>query len=54
MSDFVFADFTKDLDLFRKCDKDAKELLLLSDNDKEIYDYIQKVLEELNFSSKLN
>lgn len=54
MSDFVFADFNTDLDLFRCCDKDAKELLILEEHDYEIHNYISAVLAKLDFSDKLN
>lgn len=52
--DFVFADFSKDIELFMKINKDAMDLFLLQEHDKEIKKYISDIVSEIEIKNQLN
>ncbi len=52
--DFVFADFSKDVELFSKINKDAESLFLLQDNDQEIKKYIDRIIDQIEIKNQLN
>ena len=52
--DFVFADFSKDIDLFKLINKDAESLFILQEHDKEIKRYIDKIISEIEIKEQLN
>ena len=54
IADFVFANFDEDYELFKYVNNDAKTLLLLEENDKKTYEYIQNIIRNLNIENKLN
>ena len=54
MSEFVFADFNADFELFKEISKDAHTLYLMKEYDPLIQKYIENVLKTLEFSLNLN
>jgi hypothetical protein len=52
--DFVFADFSKDIELFKIINKDAEELFLMQEYDSEIKRYIQKIIDQIEIKNQLN
>lgn len=54
MSEFVFADFNEDFDLFKLISEDAGRLYLLAEHDPICAKYIKKTLDMLDFSLNLN
>ena len=52
--DFVFADFAKDLELFKIINKDAATLFEVAQNDVEVRRYIEKIISEIEISNQLN
>lgn len=52
--DFVFADFSKDIELFKLINKDAKLLFSLQEHDNEIKSYISKIIDGIEIKSQLN
>ena len=52
--DFVFADFTKDFELFKVINKDAESLFMLAENDPEIRKYINTIISEIEIKNQLN
>lgn len=51
--DFVFADFTKDIELFQLINKDAQLLFEIQEHDIEVKRYISNVIDKIEFN-KLN
>ena len=52
--DFVFADFAKDMELFKAINKDAESLFVLQDNDPEIKKYINQIVSDIEIKNQLN
>lgn len=52
--DFVFADFAKDHNLFKKISEEAKSLFLMQEDDQEIKRYIKNIIDEVDISMQLN
>ena len=52
--DFVFADFSKDIELFKLINKDAQALFMLQEHDKEIEQYIDKIIALIEIKEQLN
>ena len=52
--DFVFADFSKDIELFKLINKDAQLLFTLQEHDKEIKTYIEKIIADIDIKNQLN
>ena len=52
--DFVFADFSKDMELFKLINKDAELLFTLQEYDKEIKTYIEKIIADIDIKKQLN
>ena len=52
--DFVFADFAKDIELFKLINKDAEELFLLQEHDQEIKKYIDIIVGQIEIKNQLN
>ena len=52
--DFVFADFSKDIELFKLINKDAQALFMLQEHDKEIKQYIDKIVALIEIKEQLN
>ena len=52
--DFVFADFAKDIELFKIINKDAELLFTLQEHDLEIRRYINKIISEIEIKNQLN
>ena len=54
ISEFVFANFEDDMELFKEISKDAASLYLMKDYEPTVQKYIKNVLESLEFSLNLN
>ena len=52
--DFVFADFAKDIELFKKINKDAENLFEVAQHDVEVRKYIDKIIGEIEITNQLN
>ena len=52
--DFVFADFSKDLELFKIINKDAETLFMMQEHDLEIRKYISRIVSEIEINNQLN
>ena len=52
--DFVFADFSKDFELFMLINKDAENLFIMQEFDQEIKKYIQEIVEQIEIKNQLN
>ena len=52
--DFVFADFVKDIDLFRAINKDAEQLFVVQEYDPEVRNYIQDIVNQIEIKAQLN
>ena len=52
--DFVFADFSKDIELFKLINKDAELLFTMQEYDKEIKSYIEKIISLIEIKNQLN
>ena len=54
MSEFVFANFDEDMELFKEISKDAGTYYLMAHYDPVVKKYIENVLKTLEFSLNLN
>lgn len=52
--DFVFADFSKDFELFQMINKEAGLLFEIQEYDKEVREYITKIVNQIDIKNQLN
>lgn len=52
--DFVFADFFKDIELFRTINKEAEQLFIVQEHDPEVRNYIQDIINQIEIKTQLN